>query len=224
MYRRLLCARSDPPGTRVGIRVRFSSGAEERFRRSLGDRSRSIPRSGDCRSRPRGADALRRRIQLSCAANSGPAGPELEGWIIRLRWGTYLPCAYVQEIYSVLSCSTPSVLNPRKYGPRGIRFNPRSEPLTSASFSPSVSLGLVDFSGSAIPRCNIAVDSCRRLARVDTKKRPRAGCAEPRTNYFQPRGNMVGEPRWCTLHDSVIFIFHSRLVTHYLADRATASR
>lgn len=42
-------------------------------------------------------------------------------------------------------------------------------------------------------------------------------------------GNLVGEVAGSsrgehTLYDSVIFIFHSRLVTHYLADRATASR
>lgn len=55
----------------------------------------------------------------------------------------------------------------------------------------------------------------------------RAGTSS-RTNYFQRQsggrsraGRSRGEH---TLYDSVIFIFHSRLVTHYLADRATASR
>lgn len=53
-----------------------------------------------------------------------------------------------------------------------------------------------------------------------------------RTNYFQPCGNMVGEGALAVpvehavraARDSVIFIFHSRPVSHYLADRGTANR
>lgn len=52
------------------------------------------------------------------------------------------------------------------------------------------------------------------------------GCVEPNellstAIWWEKPGRSRGEH---TLYDSVIFIFHSRLVTHYLADHATASR